>query len=162
MYIKTLLTLAIILCQAPSLPAKASANGFAKAIDNFQLHGFQVLRDNPRCAERSLFGLYIRGKREIVVCRKGNELNTLLHEGWHGVQAMCLHGAPWLTNEQLQKGLGRQDQRELALLYKPSQRRREAEARLMANQPIETYFKVMDQACGVLPQPGLKTTTAAP
>ncbi|WP_255003893.1 hypothetical protein [Cyanobium sp. HWJ4-Hawea] len=116
------------------------------------MRGFRVLREHPRCYERQLFGLYVRGRREVIVCRKGNELNTLLHEGWHGVQAMCLRGEPWISSDILRSGLGWQDQRELDLLYKPSERNREAEARYMANKSINEYFKAMDQACGLSPR----------
>ena len=65
--------------------------------------------------ERNLFGLYVRGRQQIVICPRGNQTNTLLDEGWHLVQARCLkrtvdRGEEWL---------------------------REAEARYRANQSID-------------------------
>lgn len=43
--------------------------------------------------------------------------------------------------------LGRRDRRELQRLYCPDQRPREAEARLMAREPLDRYLQNLDRAC---------------
>ena len=106
-----------------------------------------IRRDHPRCAEPQLFGLYVRGRREVVVCPKGNQLETLLHEGWHGVQSLCLRGTPLVGSDALLRQLGRRDRRELQLLYRPDQWQREAEARVMAREPLARYLQTLDRAC---------------
>ncbi len=68
-------------------PARAERWSFQQVVDAFQRHGFTVLGDHPRCAERGLYGLHLRESRRIVVCPRGNRVETLLHEGWHPVMA---------------------------------------------------------------------------
>jgi hypothetical protein len=106
-----------------------------------------IRREHPRCAEPQLFGLYVRGRREVVVCPKGNQLETLLHEGWHGVQSLCLLEKPLLGLDALLPRLRRRDRRELQLLYRPDQWQREAEARVMAREPLGRYLEALDRAC---------------
>ena len=84
------LVLAALLPQA----ARAERWSFQQVVDAFARYGFTVLSDHPRCAERGLYGLYLRESRRIVVCPRGNRVETLLHEGWHAVQSRCLRGAP--------------------------------------------------------------------
>ena len=129
------------------LGADARGNGLQQAIAAFEQRGFVIRRDHPRCAEPQLFGLYVRGQREVVVCPKGNQLETLLHEGWHGVQSLCLRGTPLVGSDALLRQLGRRDRRELQLLYRPDQWQREAEARVMAREPLARYLQTLDRAC---------------
>ncbi len=136
------------------LGAHARGDKLQEAIAAFEQRGFVIRRDHPRCAEPQLFGLYVRGRREVVVCPKGNQLETLLHEGWHGVQSLCLRGAPLVGSDALLRQLGRRDRRELQLLYRPDQWQREAEARVMAREPLGRYLEALDRACAVpTPQP---------
>ena len=118
-----------------------------EAIAGFEQRGFVIRREHPRCAEPQLFGLYVRGRREVVVCPRGNQLETLLHEGWHAVQSLCLRGTPLLGSDALLHQLGRRDRRELQLLYRPDQWPREAEARLMARERLDSYLQALDRAC---------------
>lgn len=71
-----------------------SQDRFASALRHFEQRGFQVRLDHPRCASEGLFGLHIRGTATVVVCPRGNRLETLLHEGWQGVQSLCLRDRP--------------------------------------------------------------------
>ncbi|MCP9908779.1 hypothetical protein KBZ15_02445 [Cyanobium sp. BA20m-p-22] len=129
------------------LGADARGDGLREAIAAFEQRGFVIRREHPRCAEPQLFGLYVRGRREVVVCPKGNQLVTLLHEGWHGVQSLCLRGTPLVGSDALLRQLGRRDRRELQLLYRPDQWQREAEARVMAREPLGRYLEALDRAC---------------
>ena len=129
------------------LGAAARGDGLQQAIAAFEQRGFVIRREHPRCAEPQLFGLYVRGRREVVVCPKGNQLETLLHEGWHGVQSLCLRGTPLVGSDALLRQLGRRDRRELQLLYSPDQWQREAEARVMAREPLGRYLEALDRAC---------------
>ena len=129
------------------LGAIARGDRLQEAIAAFEQRGFVIRRDHPRCAEPQLFGLYVRGRREVVVCPKGNQLETLLHEGWHGVQSLCLRGTPLVGSDALLRQLGRRDRRELQLLYRPDQWQREAEARVMAREPLARYLQTLDRAC---------------
>ena len=129
------------------LGAIARGDRLQEAIAAFEQRGFVIRREHPRCAEPQLFGLYVRGRREVVVCPKGNQLETLLHEGWHGVQSLCLRGTPLVGSDALLRQLGRRDRRELQLLYRPDQWQREAEARVMAREPLGRYLEALDRAC---------------
>ena len=129
------------------LGANARGGGLQEAIAAFEQRGFVIRREHPRCAEPQLFGLYVRGRREVVVCPRGNQLETLLHEGWHAVQSLCLRGTPLLGSDALLHQLGRRDRRELQLLYRPDQWPREAEARLMAREPLDRYLQTLDRSC---------------
>lgn len=137
--------LGVVLLQP--LAALARGNALQEAIAAFEQRGFVIRREHPRCAEPQLFGLYVRGRREVVVCPRGNQLETLLHEGWHAVQSLCLRGTPLLGSDALLHQLGRRDRRELQLLYRPDQWPREAEARLMAREPLDRYLQILDRAC---------------
>ena len=129
------------------LGAIARGDRLQEAIAAFEQRGYVIRREHPRCAEPQLFGLYVRGQREVVVCPKGNQLETLLHEGWHGVQSLCLRGTPLVGSDALLRQLGRRDRRELQLLYRPDQWPREAEARVMAREPLGRYLEALDRAC---------------
>ena len=83
------------------LGAIARGDRLQEAIAAFEQRGYVIRREHPRCAEPQLFGLYVRGQREVVVCPKGNQLETLLHEGWHGVQSLCLREKPMLGLDAL-------------------------------------------------------------
>ena len=137
--------LAVVILQP--LGANARGDKLQEAIAAFEQRGFVIRREHPRCAEPQLFGLYVRGRREVVVCPRGNQLETLLHEGWHAVQSLCLRGTPQLGSDALLHQLGRRDRRELQLLYRPDQWQREAEARVMAREPLGRYLEALDRAC---------------
>jgi len=121
-------------------------------LEGFQHRGVLVSTSHPRCAERDLEGLYVRGRREVVVCPRGEPSTTLRHEGWHLVQSLCLAGGAWLEAGTVEARLSRGDRRELQLLVSPERRPREAEARVMAQLAPAAYLEAMDQACaGRLP-----------
>ena len=113
----------------------------------FLERGIAVRADHPRCGEPALYGLYVRGRREVVVCQRGDRSDTLRHEGWHLVQSLCLSGRPWLDRGEVDRKLSRRDLRELAVLVAPDRWWREAEARVMAQLPPDAYLAVFDQAC---------------
>lgn len=125
---------------------------WAAVLAGFQQRGVAVVNHHPRCAEPNLDGLYVRGRREVVVCPRGEPSTTLRHEGWHLVQSLCLSERPWLETAQIERLLSRDDRRELQALVAPERRHREAEARVMARQPPSAYLQAMDRACaGRLP-----------
>jgi hypothetical protein len=134
-----------------SLPLRAAnqASTFNAMVVTFQNHGFEVVGNHPRCVqEPNLFGLYIRGTRRIVVCPRGNQLDTLMHEGWHAVQARCRRGKPLLTEQFLRANLSRADLRDIDALYSAKSWHREAEARAMAAQQIPLYLSHLESSCG--------------
>ena len=122
-----------------------------EAIAGFEQRGFVIRREHPRCAEPQLFGLYVRGRREVVVCPRGNQLETLLHESWHAVQSLCLREKPLLGLDALLPRLRRRDRLELQVLYRPERWQREAEARVMAREPLDRYLQALDRACTAAP-----------
>ena len=133
--------------------ARAERWSFQRLVEAFEQRGFTVLGGHPRCAERGLYGLYLRESRRIVVCPRGNLNDTLLHEGWHAVQSRCLRGAPFLGEEELRRGLSRRDQRDLARLYGEGRWQREAEARVMARRDPAAYLRLVDELCGAPASP---------
>lgn len=140
-------------------PVRAGGEGDWPALAAlFEQQGLRVVIDAPRCQERDLFGFYERSQRRIVVCPRGNRRETLLHEGWHGIQAVCLRGRPLLPKEVLDRGLTSRDRRDLDRLYGPSSWNREAEARVMASLPLQAYRTWLDAACGPLDAPGIPTS----
>jgi hypothetical protein len=148
--------LAVLL--APS--ARAAAPGdWPALVAMFEQRGLKVVVDGPRCQERDLFGVYERSQRRIIVCQRGNWRETLLHEGWHGVQSLCLRGRPLLPKEVLDRGLTARDRRDLDRHYGPSGWNREAEARVMASLPLPAYRTWLEAACGPLDEPA---TTSMP
>lgn len=141
-----------LLAAVGSAPAPASADDrFALALQLFEQRRFRVLVDHPRCAAQGLFGFHVRGTATVVVCPRGNRLESLLHEGWHAVQSLCLRQRPWLPPEEVERRLGRRDRRDLERLYAPARRPAESEARLMAALPLERYSDELDRACGYRP-----------
>ena len=117
----------------------------------FAERGVAVVSNHPRCAEPNLDGLYVRGRREVVVCERGDRSVTLRHEGWHLVQSLCLLDRPWMAATEVERRLTRTDRRELQALVRPERWAREAEARVMAQLKPVDYFVALDQACvGVL------------
>lgn len=147
-------------------PARASnAATFQSLVATFRSYGFEVVGNHPRCVqERNLFGLYLRGTRRIVVCPRGNMLETLMHEGWHAVQSRCRKGKPLLTTEFLRANLSRVDRRDLDALYRDSSWHREAEARVMAAQKMPLYLAHLESSCGAPAAPASQPmpTQAAP
>ncbi len=126
----------------------ASGGTWQELLAGFQARGVAVLGEHRRCTEPGLEGLYVRGSRAVVVCRRGDPTITLRHEGWHLVQSLCLAGRPWLPPDTVARQLGRRDRREMERLVPPSQWPREAEARVMARLAPGPYFQQLDQACG--------------
>ena len=63
------------------------------------------------------------------------------------MQSLCLRGTPLVGSDALLRQLGRRDRRELQLLYRPDQWQREAEARVMAREPLARYLQTLDRAC---------------
>ena len=144
----TLGPLALALALLVPSAARADNWSYQRLVEAFEQRGFTVLGSHPRCAERGLYGLYLRESRRIVVCPRGNLNDTLLHEGWHAVQSRCLRGAPFLGEEELRRGLSRRDQRDLARLYGEGRWQREAEARVMARRDPAAYLRLVDELCG--------------
>jgi hypothetical protein len=124
----------------------------------FQARGVEVSSQHSRCREPNLDGLYVHGQRRVVVCERGDRALTLRHEGWHLVQSLCLLDTPWLSDGDIAKALTRQDRLELDALVQPERRRREAEARAMANLPQVRYLEILEKAC--LQRLPSQTTTA--
>lgn len=138
----------------PSPEPKVRPGSLNEAVAAFEARGFVIRRDHPRCREPNLFGLHVRGRRDVVVCPKGNQRDTLLHEGWHAVQSLCLREMPLLSLDALLPRLGRRDRLELQVLYRPERWQREAEARVMAREPLGRYLEALDRACAApTPQP---------
>ena len=137
--------LGVVLLQP--LGANARGDKLQEAIAAFEQRGFVIRREHPRCTEPQLFGLYVRGWREVVVCPRGNQLETLLHEGWHAVQSLCLREKPLLGLDTLLPRLRRRDRLELQVLYRPERWQREAEARVMAREPLDRYLQALDRSC---------------
>lgn len=113
----------------------------------FTLRGVAVSGDHPRCRERDLYGLYVRGSRRVVVCDRGDRSNTLRHEGWHLVQSLCLGDRQWLEPAVIERRLSREERSELRLLSQPERWHREAEARTIARFSVKDYLQEMDKAC---------------
>jgi hypothetical protein len=63
------------------------------------------------------------------------------------VQSLCLLDQAWLDREAIERALSRQDRNELALLVRAERWSREAEARAMANLPLDLYLSELDRAC---------------
>ena len=138
---------------APALASNAAV--FNDLVATFRTYGFEVVSTHQRCLmEPNLFGLYLRGTRRIVVCPRGNQLDTLMHEGWHGVQARCRKGAPLLSNAYLRANLSRADLRDIDALYSDKSWHREAEARAMAVQKMPLYLAHLESSCAALVAPG--------
>ncbi len=148
-----LLALGLLSAAAPAMASNAAT--FNAMVTTFQNYGFEVVSTHQRCLmEPNLFGLYIRGTRKIVVCQRGNKLDTLMHEGWHAVQARCRKGKPLLTEEFLRANLSRADLRDIDALYSAKSWHREAEARAMAAQQIPLYMAHLESSCGAPPAAG--------
>lgn len=113
----------------------------------FEAMDVAVLSDHPRCREPNLYGLYVRGRRQIVVCPRGDQSSTLRHEGWHAVQSLCLRDRPWLSREIVEQRLTRNDRAELQALVAPDRWWQEAEARVVANQRVNAYLQEVELAC---------------
>lgn len=129
-------------------PAAAPAReSFEQVRERMAQRGVEVISEHPRCSVRTVFGLYVRGRMQVVVCPKGDQRDSLLHEGWHLVQARCLKGAEYFSEPWLRDKLSRRDRRDLDALYTTRQWRREAEARYMATRPLEVYFEAFDALC---------------
>ncbi|MEA5415753.1 hypothetical protein [Synechococcus sp. BA-132 BA5] len=137
----------LVLAALVPLAARAEIWSYQRLVDAFEQRGFRVLGSHPRCAERGLYGLYLRESRRIVVCPRGNLNDTLLHEGWHAVQSRCLRGGPLLGADELRRGLSRRDQHDLVRLYGEGRWQREAEARVMARRDPASYFRLVDELC---------------
>jgi len=133
----------------PAGASRFDAGSFNALVETFRQYGFEVVGTHQRCLmEPNLFGLYLRGTRRIVVCPRGNQLDTLMHEGWHAVQARCRKGAPLLTEAYLRANLPRADLRDIDALYSPKSWHREAEARAMAFQKMPVYLAHLESSCG--------------
>jgi hypothetical protein len=162
----SLVLAALVLAALVPLDARAAGWPLPRLVEAFEQRGFTVLGHHPRCAERGLYGLYLRESDRIVVCPRGNRADTLLHEGWHAVQSRCLRGAPLLGVDELRRGLSRSDQRDLAQLYGSGRWQREAEARVMARQAPASYFRLVDALCRIptapIPVPTQAPPSAAP
>ena len=126
---------------------RTDVRAMQELVKGFETRGVRVLSDHPRCTELNLDGLYIRGSREVVTCRKGDQSFTLRHEGWHLVQSICLSGQQWLNNEDVERRLTQQDRNELAAFVDRKSWPREAEARVMAQLSPKPYFEEVDRAC---------------
>ena len=131
----------------PQTGPRVNTKAWQELVAAFQARGISVRTTDPRCHEPDLLGFYVQGRREVVVCPRGEPSTTLRHEGWHLVQTLCLSGGTWLVAETVEPQLSREDRRELDLLVRPQRRPWEAEARLMARLPPAAYLLAMDRAC---------------
>ena len=126
---------------------RTDQEAWSQLLAAFGERGVTVSSDHPRCREPDLYGLYVRGSRTVVVCERGDRSSTLRHEGWHLVQHLCLQGRPWLSHEQIERGLSRDDRLELQVLVQPDRWQREAEARAMAQLQANDYLQELNRAC---------------
>jgi hypothetical protein len=126
---------------------RIDASVMRELVAGFESRGVKVVTDHPRCSETTLVGLYVRGSREVVICRRGDQSNTLRHEGWHLVQTLCLASTPWLTTDEIELGLTGQDRKELVVFVSRDSWPREAEARVMAQLTPKLFFEAVDRAC---------------
>jgi hypothetical protein len=113
----------------------------------FEAMDVAVLSDHPRCREPNLYGLYVRGSRQVVVCPRGDQSSSLRHEGWHAVQTLCLGDRPWLSRETVEQRLTHNDRAELQALVAPDRWWREAEARVIASLKVNAYLQEVERAC---------------
>jgi len=134
---------------------RTDASAMGELVAGFASRGVKVVTDHPRCNEATLEGLYVRGSREVVVCQRGDQSYTLRHEGWHLVQTLCLASTPWLTTDEIERGLTGQDRRELVAFVSRESWPREAEARVMAQLKPKPFFEAIDQACSTRLQTGM-------
>jgi hypothetical protein len=141
-----LLTILGVVCMGSAVLA-ADRSDLGQIEQAFVSRGIGIQWNHPRCSEVDLFGMYLRVQRQVVVCPRGNQRETLMHEGWHAIQSLCLNGAPLLPVEDMLRHLSYRDLRELQLLYQPQQWQREGEARFMAAQSLDRYLKSVDNAC---------------
>lgn len=150
----------------PELQAAFEQRGFAVRLSSLPgstsppANGTAAPFRHPRCDEPNLFGLYLRNRKLIVICPRGNRSETLMHEGWHAIQDRCLRGAPLLSREQLLRSLNRRERREVDVYYSGSTWQREAEARVMARQPPQVYFGWVDRFCRPAAAPSPRPTSA--
>jgi hypothetical protein len=136
----------------PRMAPRTDGRAWRELLAGFQARGVVVLTTHPRCREPDLEGLYVHGRREVVVCPRGEPSTTLRHEGWHLVQNLCLGGRTWLSPQTVEARLSRRDREELVLLVRPERRPWEAEARVMAKVQAGPYLQAVDRACaGRLP-----------
>ncbi|MEY4359755.1 MAG: hypothetical protein RLZZ631_1241 [Cyanobacteriota bacterium] len=144
-------------CVLLLFPQIATAReSFGQVRERMAQRGVEVTSEHPRCSVPTVFGLYVRGRMQVVVCPKGDQRDSLLHEGWHLVQARCLKGAEYFSEPWLRDKLSRRDRRDLDALYTSKQWRREAEARYMASRPLDAYFEAFDALC----KPAMPTPAA--
>ncbi len=134
---------------------RTDASAMRELMGGFESRGVKVVTDHPRCTEATLEGLYVRGSREVVVCQRGDQSNTLRHEGWHLVQTLCLASTPWLTTEEIERDLTEQDRKELVVFVSRDSWQREAEARVMAQLKPKLFFEAVDRACSTRLQTGI-------
>ena len=134
---------------------RTDASAMRELMGGFESRGVKVVTDHRRCSEATLEGLYLRGSREVVVCQRGDQSNTLRHEGWHLVQTLCLASTPWLTTEEIEQGLTGQDRKELVVFVSRDSWPREAEARVMAQLKPKLFFEAVDRACSTRLQNGI-------
>lgn len=137
----------------PRPAVRTDQAAWSQLLAAFESRGVAIINNHPRCQEPDLYGLYVRGRRQVVVCERGDRSSTLRHEGWHLVQSLCLRGEPWLSQQQLDERLNREDRRELQSLVSPDHWWREAEARAMAHLRPAVFVLELDRACAAwLPQ----------
>ena len=134
---------------------RTDASAMRELMGGVESRGVKVVTDHPRCTEATLEGLYVRGSREVVVCQRGDQSNTLRHEGWHLVQTLCLASTPWLTTEEIERDLTEQDRKELVVFVSRDSWQREAEARVMAQLKPKLFFEAVDRACSARLQTGI-------
>jgi hypothetical protein len=134
---------------------RTDPSAMRELVEGFESRGVNVVMEHPRCGEATLEGLYVRGSRDIVVCRRGDQSNTLRHEGWHLVQTLCLASTPWLTTDEIERRLTGQDRKELVAFVSRDSWPREAEARVMAQLKPKPFFEAVDRACSTRLQTGI-------
>jgi len=137
-----------------TISAEAKSLEITRLINTINSIGVPVLRESGGklvCKEGTL-GAYIPALRSISICVRnhyGNEdelMRTIKHEGWHAVQDICNKNKPAFDDNVIRSFLSRQDKNDLHQ-YHPSDRRLEAEARLIEKVETERWIRGMLKYC---------------
>ena len=107
---------------------------------------------NDGLCQKGVLGAYIPHFRVIRMCVENHQndydelVGTLKHEGWHAVQVLCNGNRAAFSDEVIRRALKPTDS-EIIHEYHPSNRRLEAEARLVEQIPTDAYTRGVLHYC---------------